>query len=343
MFVSCFKLYKSGKKYLFRANVKANAPIYDQYTNKGETLSHKDVLPDKTTMICILEIQGIRFTSQSFQFEVEAKQIAVVSPDPYLDTCFVKIPTKSRSKVEEETTAKEEKDAFLLPASTALLNDIDAIIDSKTNNLGAETNAEVKLDLEPLVKDVASKSVENAAALPATSPVAKSIPKTDETDFSMLSAEDIDDVKQALNVSFNPSVNVQTIPAAKAKGKKTGGIKIIDPSENQGEKEEVNVGIGLLDFEDMNEETPFRKKEKEQEDEIEEIVLGEIIEDKEAENNGQNNGQNKNSLVLKKPEEIYREMFRVALEKADEAKRQADQLYLEANEIKEKYGLPNDE
>ena len=30
MFVSCFKLYKSGKKYLFRTNVKGNAPIYDQ-------------------------------------------------------------------------------------------------------------------------------------------------------------------------------------------------------------------------------------------------------------------------------------------------------------------------
>jgi len=335
MFVSCFKLYKSGKKYLFRTNVKGNAPIYDQYTNKGEILSQKDVLPDKTTMICILEIQGIRFTSQSFQFEVEVKQIAVVSPDPYLDACFVKIATKA--KVDETINEKEDKPIHLLPTSTMLLNDVETDTESNSN---ADTNIRVQVQVEDenkpemnlkldtqLIEPLKNIVVETPQALATTEPK--------DNDFSMLSADDINEMKQALNVSFNPSVNVQTIPTAKSRGKKARGIKIIESSleENSGKMDATNEdirnnGSGLLDFEDMNEE--ISKEEKR--DEIEEIVLDEMIEDK-----GTN--PTDNSLVLKNPNEIYREMFRAALQKADEAKKQADQLYLEADEIKQKYEL----
>jgi hypothetical protein len=322
MFVSCFKLYKSGKKYLFRTNVKGNAPIYDQYINKGEILSQKDVLPDKTTMICILEIQGIRFTSQSFQFEVEVKQIAVVSPDPYLDTCFVKIAaTKVKAEPEpelSEPSKEEDKPMNLLPTSTMLLNDVDETIKEELELTSTTLT-------EPLTKPTSSDTEIKAKV------------KEDDNEFSMLSSDDINEVKQALNVSFNPSVNVQTIPAAKPKGKKAGGIKIIEdlepkpgsnPSLEENSVEQKN-NDSLLDFEDMN-ESPLLKEEKK--DEIEEIVLDNIVEATFADTS---------SLVLKKPDEIYQELFRAALEKADEAKRQADQLYLEADEIKQKYALQN--
>ena len=332
MFVSCFKLYKSGKKYLFRTNVKGNAPIYDQHINKGELLSQKDVLPDKTTMICILEIQGIRFTSQSFQFEVEVKQIAVVSPDPYLDTCFVKIAaTKAKEAEPEQPINKEEdKPINLLPTSTMLLNDVEETM-AKDDH--------VPLDLAPEITEEnveVEVKVEPTAIEPALNVKVKA--KEDDNEFSMLSSDDINEVKQALNVSFNPSVNVQTIPAAKPKGKKAGGIKIIeDPKpessleENSGgnAEEQKNNNDGLLDFEDMNEEIPREEKE----DEIEEIVLDNMNTMVEA------TSADTSSLVLKKPDEIYQQIFRAALEKADEAKRQADQLYLEADEIKQKYAL----
>ena len=278
------------------------------------------MLPDKTTMICILEIQGVRFTSQSFQFEVEVKQIAVVSPDPYLDTCFVKIATKSRPKLEDEDNM--DKPMNVLPTSIETLNDLKP-------DLEIRSEKEVKPEAEStIMADIPRAELSDASS-------DASIKQPQEDDFSMLSTDDIDEVKQALNVSFNPSVNVQTIPAAKAKGKKTGGIKIIEPSSeptNMEKAENDGNSNSLLDFEDMDEKIP---KEEKKMDEIEEIVLDEIIEDKDA----LFNGKNEASLILKKPDEIYREMFRVALAKADEAKRQADQLYLEADEIKQKYEL----
>ena len=45
-------------------------------------------------LISILEIQGIKFTSRNFQIEIELKQAMVVSPDPFLDECFIKKPIK---------------------------------------------------------------------------------------------------------------------------------------------------------------------------------------------------------------------------------------------------------
>jgi len=92
-FTSAFKIYKSGKYYLLRVNVKPTIKIYNEANN---VVSLEDITVDKT-IISILEIQGIKFTSRSFQIEVELKQSLIVSPDPFLDSCFIKNPVKQSS------------------------------------------------------------------------------------------------------------------------------------------------------------------------------------------------------------------------------------------------------
>jgi len=89
-FTSPFKIFKSGKYYLLRVNVKQNIKIYDE---KDQIINIDDISNDKT-IISILEIQGIKFTSRNFQLEIELKQSMIVSPDPFLDECFIKKPTK---------------------------------------------------------------------------------------------------------------------------------------------------------------------------------------------------------------------------------------------------------
>lgn len=96
-FTSPFKIFKSGKYYLLRVNVKQNIKIYDE---KDQIINIDDISSDKT-IISILEIQGIKFTSRNFQLEIELKQCMVVSPDPFLDECFIKKPTK-QLKVEDQ-------------------------------------------------------------------------------------------------------------------------------------------------------------------------------------------------------------------------------------------------
>ena len=96
-FTSPFKIFKTGKYYLLRVNVKPNIKIYD---DKDQNVSIDAFTNDKT-IISILEVQGLKFTSRNFQLEFELKQSMIVSPDPFLDQCFIKKPVKNQ-KVKED-------------------------------------------------------------------------------------------------------------------------------------------------------------------------------------------------------------------------------------------------
>ena len=87
-FTSALKIYKSGKYYLLRVNVKPNIKIFNESNN---VVSLEEITTDKN-IISILEIQGIKFTSRNFQIEIELKQSLIVSPDPFLDGFFIKKP-----------------------------------------------------------------------------------------------------------------------------------------------------------------------------------------------------------------------------------------------------------
>lgn len=103
-FSPTMKLFKSGKFYLLRVNVKPNIKIYNEV---DEVVDYENIKTE-TNIISILEIQGIKFTSRNFQIEIELKQSMIVSPDPFLDECFIKKPiiVKKKNNYLEET--KEE-------------------------------------------------------------------------------------------------------------------------------------------------------------------------------------------------------------------------------------------
>ena len=139
-----------------------------------------------------------------------------------------------------------------------------------------------------------------------------------------MSEDDIDDIKKSLNVSFNPDVNIQTIPASKAKKKSANCIRTIDDDG-------ADLKCDFLDFDDLDE---LKNEENKEDENIKDIILE--FDEEEGE------GWQKEStplVILKKPEEVYYELYRSALEKAEIAKKQVEQLYLDAEEIKQKYGL----
>jgi hypothetical protein len=85
-FTSPFKIYKSGKYYLLRVNVK---PIIKIYNDSNNEITVENVKPEMN-LISIIEVQGIKFTSRNFQIEFELKQSMIVSQDPFLEGCFIK-------------------------------------------------------------------------------------------------------------------------------------------------------------------------------------------------------------------------------------------------------------
>ena len=94
-FAPTIKIFKSGKMYLVRVNANSktsgaitvsNMKIYDE----NEQPVEMDTIDDKTTMITIVEIQGVKCSSKSFQIEIEIKQIMILKPIDLFQKCIIK-------------------------------------------------------------------------------------------------------------------------------------------------------------------------------------------------------------------------------------------------------------
>ena len=91
-FNSVIRIYKSGKYYLVRTNIRAgpdNEPYIKIYDENENPLSINDIKED-TNIISILEIQGIKFTSRNFQIEIELRQVMVLDNEPLFNNCLIK-------------------------------------------------------------------------------------------------------------------------------------------------------------------------------------------------------------------------------------------------------------
>ena len=133
-FNSTIRIYKSGKFYLLRTNIKNehdNLPAIKIYNEKEISLTMNDITAE-TNIISILEIQGIKFTSRNFQIEIELKQVMVLDNKPIFDNCLIK-PNKFIQSIEEEIVNNN------IPVS-------DIINDTSMNKL--VSNVEIQYDLE---------------------------------------------------------------------------------------------------------------------------------------------------------------------------------------------------
>ena len=84
------KLFRSGKQYCVRVNINSKPDakplkIYDE----DEMAVEAAQITDKTSMIAILEIQGVRCTSKSFCVDVEMKQLMVMKLSDLFDSCII--------------------------------------------------------------------------------------------------------------------------------------------------------------------------------------------------------------------------------------------------------------
>jgi hypothetical protein len=110
-FSSPTKIYKSGKYYLVRCNVKLNTatnqPSIRIYSEDETPLTMDDITFDKK-IISVIEIQGIKFTSRSFQLEIEMKQVMLLDNDLIFEKCVIQPTTNIKLKKEVQMTKEEE-------------------------------------------------------------------------------------------------------------------------------------------------------------------------------------------------------------------------------------------
>jgi hypothetical protein len=107
-FTPTIKLFKSGKMYLVRVNANSktsgsitvsNMKIYDE----NEQAVEMETIDDKTSMITIVEVQGVKCSTKSFQIELELKQIMVLKPVDLFQKCIIKTATDNLGIIAKET------------------------------------------------------------------------------------------------------------------------------------------------------------------------------------------------------------------------------------------------
>lgn len=111
-FNTTLRVFKSGRYYLMRTNVKNNTdnmPVLKLYDERLGPVVLDDVSCENN-IISIVEIMGIKFTSRTFQIELELKQMMVMDKEPLFDNCLIKTtrPVFLGSKQTSSETSSEE-------------------------------------------------------------------------------------------------------------------------------------------------------------------------------------------------------------------------------------------
>ena len=263
-FASPMRVYKSGKYYLVRVNVKinynTNIPNIKIYNESETPLTVEEVTCDNY-MISILEVQGIKFTSRNFQIEIELKQAMVLSSEKIFENCLIKRTNQSNNsnKIQQHDIAnKNEQNAFAIKSN--ILENIE--------NLDIISN-----DLEEINQ---AESLEEAKII-----ITKS-----------------NDVNE-LNNNTNESNNMNEIN----KNETTKTTEETNNSSSNNEKMNLELDLNLT-----------------------EVKIPSDLD-------------NLETITLKKPNQVYYEIYKTARKKAKEAKRLAILAFLEAKNIKKTYML----
>jgi hypothetical protein len=143
-FASIIKSYKNGTSHLLKLNINNTSNhakhgigigglqtcfVFDENNN---SLKFDDVKPEMS-FITLIEFEGIKFTSKSFQFEMNARQILVIDEKPIFNSCLIKPKKKydseSNEKVNEdrdrETTDTVGQSEECIPTSIVSNTDVD--------------------------------------------------------------------------------------------------------------------------------------------------------------------------------------------------------------------------
>jgi hypothetical protein len=303
-FTSPLKLFKSGRFYLVRTNIKPNIKIYNDNTQ----VSIDSVTTD-TCMVSVIEVQGIKFTSKNFQIELEIKQCLVVSPDPFLDNCLIKKPlvktidndnANNANKIQQTTPT-----LAIVGTSVNSVNSVNTVIPS------IEDDYEEILEL--------SKQFLHNNGIKQSAVQVQSVDKTREHNpdkINSLNDLDISDTTDVKNeTKLNTKLNAKTImPPLKHLGSGSGsgsgsGVNV-SISSSAINLSNVDLGAIELDTQDLG------------------LTEVELTTDNSLE-----------TIVLKKPNQVYYEIYNEARKKAKECKKTAILAYLEAKNIKKTYML----
>jgi hypothetical protein len=165
-FASIIKSYKNGTSHLLKLNINNTSNhakhgigigglqtcfVFDENNN---SLKFDDIRPE-TSLITIIEFEGIKFTSKSFQFEMNARQILIIDEKPIFNSCLIKPKKKDeQNEFDEKLNEKNDDDELKETKEPVTLSTITATTISvasdanAVNNAGEEIQNEMKNEMK---------------------------------------------------------------------------------------------------------------------------------------------------------------------------------------------------
>ena len=296
-FAATLRPFKAGKYYLLRASIAPSKNlvkmptcfVFDESENK---LSLDDIKPEND-LITVLEIQGIKFTSKSFQFEIILRQALVLSNKPVFQSCLIKKNIQSSATPPVSITERDhshdndnEKTKDLEPISLEISNVSQTIHNTSSNNNLQHTQPHT----QPHTQHNLDKIINNKKNLKIQ-------------DGNEGNEDNKDDEYNEENEYNEDNEN----------------------NEDKNERDNENQGQGENDTSQIKSSPKNLEK-------IESLELTELT-DADLEIKTDEN------LKLKKPNDIYYEIYNAAKEKARTARKLAFDAYLEVKKIKKTYML----
>ena len=296
------------KKPKSRLNSQPTLQIYDE----DESLLKIDDLTKEKNLMALLEVTGLKFTSQSFSLEFNLTQAMVLKDKVFRNKCLIKSVNNSDDKVEDNALNTNNT---VLKISELQPNDDD----DNNNIMEQESSQVVEEDLEASEDTVIKSTYESTDVNTTNIDDAENTQMTKVHGISSsteLSQKNDIELKNKMIVPQLKLENLENNKLVEESHENTNNsLESLAKSDQLPQETEVKEENNLL----VNTE-PLEKN-----NELNEINLV-MPEDKET-------------VQLKKPDEVYMEIYREVKRRAKEAKKRAIEAYLEAKRIKSLYLL----
>jgi hypothetical protein len=168
-FASIIKSYKNGTSHLLKLNINNTSNhakhgigigglqtcfVFDENNN---SLKFDDVKPE-TPLITIMEFEGIKFTSKSFQFEMNVRQMLIIDEKPIFNSCLIKPKKKDdeQHEFDERTNDKnggDIKEPTLLSTTSTIINSIASVAAASQDDNGLNDNVVAAVNASEEIKD----------------------------------------------------------------------------------------------------------------------------------------------------------------------------------------------
>ena len=278
-----------------RLNSQPTIQIYDE----DETLLKiEDITKDKTIM-GLLEITGLKFTSQSFSLEFNLTQAMVLKEKVFRNKCLIK-PVSASEQTAEPTTNNVILNTEELQSNTVDNSDdnsdvVENDVEVENNNTDEISDHDSSNNIEEAVKDVSIEQVQ---------------PEVEDNKLKLVNEHSIEEDIEEVVSNTSDSLQEDAMDVTD-----DNNAESLAKSEDQmTEPETVDNESLIINTEPLEKNT-----------ELSEINLV-MPEDKET-------------VQLKKPDEVYLEIYKEVKRRAKEAKKRAIEAYLEAKRIKSLYLL----